>query len=154
MILGPNLHREAECEAVLRSVPQWFGIEESLREYVAASRRLPTFAWEEDRTLVGFLSLKEHFPQSWEISCIAVRNEARGQRIGSKLLAHAEHWLRRQGVRLLQVKTLADQDPSPEYAETRRFYVSRGFMALEVFPELWSPANPALQMVKVLNAID
>lgn len=40
--------------------------------------------------------------------------------------------------------------PSPEYAETRRFYASVGYTALEMFPELWGPRLPVLQLVKGL----
>ena len=72
--------------------------------------------------------------------------------IGSALLAHSEDWLRRAGVSYLQVKTVAAASASKEYAETREFYRAKGFTPLEVFPALWSPRNPALQLVKVLNA--
>lgn len=40
-----------------------------------------------------------------------------------------------------------------EYAETRAFYRARGYTPLEVFPTLWSPRNPALQLVKVLDGV-
>lgn len=41
--------------------------------------------------------------------------------------------------------------PDPNYAQTRRFYERLGFAPLDVFPTLWSPRNPCLQMVKVLD---
>ena len=42
--------------------------------------------------------------------------------------------------------------PSPEYAETRGFYAKIGYLPLEVFPELWGPRLPVLQLVKTLHA--
>jgi hypothetical protein len=66
------------------------------------------------------------------------------------LLAHAERFVRGRGAKFLQVKTVAHTSPSPEYAETRKFYEARGFTPLEIFPELWNPRNPALQLVKLL----
>ena len=51
---------------------------------------------------------------------------------------------------LLLVKTLADTHPSPEYAATRAFYRSLGFLPLAVLPDLWGPANPCLLMVRPL----
>lgn len=33
-IVGPDTQRAPECEAVLRSLPMWFGIEDSLVMYV------------------------------------------------------------------------------------------------------------------------
>ena len=151
-IIGPNLQRPEECEAVLRTLPKWFGIEQALLMYVDDSTRMPTFALEDDQRIVGFLTLKEHFPAAWEIHCIAVAADARGKGLGSTLLAHAEAWLCARGVEYLQVKTIAATSPSPEYAQTRKFYEARGFRSLEIFPQLWHPRNPALQCIKRLNA--
>ncbi len=120
--------------------------------YVKDTVRLPTFALEEDEKIVGFLTLREHFPAAWEVHCMAVQSAARGKGLGSKLLAHSEEWLRVQGVKFLQVKTVAATSKNPEYAETRKFYEAMGFTPVEIFPELWDPRNPALQCIKLLNA--
>lgn len=53
-----------------------------------------------------------------------------------------------QGVRFVQVKTLAPGSNDPSYAKTRKFYESAGYVALEEFPELWDLHNPCLQMIK------
>lgn len=151
-IVGPELQRAPECEAILRTLPMWFGIEHALVMYVHDTTKMPTFALEEHHHLVGFLTLREHFAQAWEVHCMAVAAAKRGQGHGSTLLAHAEAWLSERHVEFLQVKTVAETSPSPEYAQTRKFYEARGFKALEVFPELWDPWNPALQCVKRLNA--
>src|SRR5262249_8604658 len=130
----------------------WFGIEPALLQYVEATTRMPTFAMEDEQRLVGFLTLREHFATAWEVHCIAVASHARGHGVGSRLLAHAETWLRDRGVEFLQVKTIAATSASPEYAETRKFYEARGFTPLEIFPKLWDPWNPALQCIKRLHA--
>ena len=150
--VGPHLQRAAECEAVLRTLPGWFGIERALLMYVEDTTKLPTFAVEDDGRVIGFLTLREHFPSSWEVHCMAVEERARGKHLGSQLLAHSEEWLRQRGVTLLQVKTVAATSKSPEYAQTRKFYEARGFTPVEIFPELWDPWNPALQCIKWLNA--
>ena len=151
-ILGPQLQRQPECEAVLRSLPEWFGIEESLRRYVQDSARLPTFALEHAGAVVGFISLRQHFAESWEVHCIAVAAAPRNKGYGSVLLAHAESWLQAQSVRFLQIKTIAEGRVSASYAQTREFYRARGYSRLEVFPTLWSPSNPVLQLVKRLGS--
>ena len=152
-VIGPDVRREAECEAVLRSLPSWFGIEHALLMYARDSAVMPTFAFVEDRAVVGFLTLQEHFPHAWEIHCVAIKADWRGQGLGSRLLAHAEAWLIARGVTFLQVKTVAATSPSPSYAQTREFYVRRGFIPIEIFPTLWDPHNPALQCIKVLHAL-
>lgn len=151
-LLGPDLQRAHECEGVLRTLPMWFGIEDSLLMYARDSARMPTFAVEEGSQVVAFLTLMQHFPQSWEVHCMAVRADLRGRGHGSSLMRHAEEWLGKKGVRFLQVKTVAETGDSAEYAETRAFYLAMGYMPLEVFPELWDPQNPALQLVKALHA--
>ena len=120
--------------------------------YSRDSGQLPTFAIEHETRILGFLSLQEHFPMSWEVHCIAVSAEARNSGHGTHLLEHAERWLKERGARFLQIKTVAATSPSPEYAESRQFYTARGYVPLEVFPTLWSARNPALQLIKALSA--
>ena len=43
-IIGPGVDRETECEAILRTLPKWFGIEPALRMYARDSATMPTFA--------------------------------------------------------------------------------------------------------------
>lgn len=151
-LIGPDLQRAPECEAVLRSLPKWFGIERALQRYVEDTTRLPTFALENEQRIVGFLTLREHFPAAWDVHCMAIAAHARGQGLGTRLLAHSEAWLKERGVAFLQVKTVAATSPSVGYAQTRKFYEARGFTPLEVFPQLWDPWNPALQYIKYLKA--
>ena len=150
-IIGPELDRGEDCGAILRSLPKWFGIEESVQMYELDSSRYPGFGCEVDGALSGFISLKEHFPRAWEVHCIAVLATERDTGVGSRLLAHAEDWLVSHGARFLQIKTIADTSADPYYAETREFYIRKGYEPVEVFPELRGASNPALQLVKRLG---
>lgn len=148
---GPANHSQAECEEILRSIPDWFGIEEALLEYVANTKTLPTFVIRDGVQALGFVSLRQHFAQAWEIDCIAIHATARNKGLGTMLLLYAEQWLIAQGAQFLQVKTIAATSPNPHYAQTRAFYERMGFTAIEVFPELWDPQNPCLQMLKAIR---
>jgi GNAT superfamily N-acetyltransferase len=150
-IVGPKLEIRSRCEEILRSLPNWFGIEDALVQYAEDTTRLPTFAALEGEHPQAFLTLRNHFPEAWELSCIAVDAMHRGRGYGSALLMHAEAWLLSQGARFLQVKTIAATSPDPYYAETRRFYERRAFVSLEVFPKVWDSSNPCLQMIKRLD---
>ena len=150
-IIGPAIQREPECEAILRSLPQWFGIEESVVSYVRDTGLMPTFGVEGSDGLVGFITLLEHFPESWEVHCIAVSAGARGTGVGTMLLDHAERWLAQRGAKFLQIKTIAQEKGDPYYDESRAFYVRRGYSPVEVFPTIWHPSNPALQLIKALT---
>ena len=137
--------RSRICESILRELPDWFGIEEATAAYIRDVAELPTFAVGDD----GFLSVKLHTQLAAEVYVMGVREERHRQGLGSALLAAAEEYLRGCGVEYLQVKTLGPSDPDERYARTRRFYESRGFVALEELHDLWEQ-NPCLLMVKRL----
>ncbi|GAA5161905.1 GNAT family N-acetyltransferase [Viridibacterium curvum] len=143
----------AECEAVLRSLPRWFGIEEALLEYASKAPAQSGFAVRDSMRMLGFLTLETmpEEPDAYEIYCLAMHADYRQQGLGGRLLATAEHWLRAHGEHHLYVRTLAASHPSPEYAETRRFYERAGFAAVSVSLETWGPKIPCLMMRKELR---
>ncbi|HSI50653.1 MAG TPA: GNAT family N-acetyltransferase [Ideonella sp.] len=146
-----NSDVSSQCEAILRSLPAWFGIEESLLEYVRDTALHPTWvAHEADAPAFGFVTLREHFPSSFEVHCLAVQADRRGGGCGLALMQTAEAWAKARGARFMQVKTIAAAHPSEAYAETRVFYERAGYLPLEVFPDLWHPRNPCLQLIKAL----
>jgi GNAT superfamily N-acetyltransferase len=139
----------AACEAVLRALPDWFGIEEAIREYVRDLPGLETIVAIEGNRLSGFLALKEHNPRAAEIHVMAVRPERHGRGVGRAMVEAAERRLRDRGVEFLQVKTLGPSREHEPYARTRRFYARMGFVPLEE-NRLWGEGNPCLLLVKYL----
>lgn len=110
------------CNDILRSLPEWFGIEKSIQDYVLQVEKLPTFvAWEEGK-IVGFLSLKIHNGYTAEICVVGVKKEFHRKSIGKNLLQKAEEYLRREGYKFLTVKTLSSSVDDQNYATTRSFY--------------------------------
>ena len=151
-IIGPTPASAVECEAILRSLPEWFGMEPAIQQYVRDVQMLPTFTARGDGRTIGFLTIKRHSRASAEVSVMAVAREHRGRGAGRRLLAAAEAWLAEQGVRFLQVKTLGPSRSDEHYAQTHRFYEAAGFVPLEEFPLLWDKNNPCLLMVKCVHA--
>jgi coenzyme F420-0:L-glutamate ligase/coenzyme F420-1:gamma-L-glutamate ligase len=141
--------RSRIAEAVLRALPEWFGIEEATQGYIDAAATLPTFVVEPD---LGFLCLKQHTPRAAELSVMGVRPEQHRRGIGRALVAAAESWCRAHGIRYLQVKTLGPSRADPEYDRTRAFYEAMGFVPLEELHGLWDEENPALLLVKDVAA--
>jgi len=136
--------RSRIAERVLRDLPDWFGIEEATQAYIREATDLTTFAYGE----AGFLCLKLHTLRAAEIYVMGVRRDAHRTGIGRTLVRAAEAWCAVHGVEYLQVKTLAAAKENASYERTRAFYQAMGFVPLEVFPELWDPRNPALQLIK------
>ena len=149
---GPLAATAAICEPILRALPPWFGIESAVLDYLENIPRLPTFLAHQDGQTVGFLTLRQHFPESAEIYVMGVTRPRRGG--GKALLEAAQDWLRDSGTQYLQVKTLAASVDYPPYAQTRAFYQSQGFSPLEVLPNHWDEGNPCLLLVKNLIRSD
>ena len=135
------------CEQILRSLPEWFGIEESLLQYVRDLSQLEAYVAENSRRVTGFVSLRVHNRFSAEIDVMAVRPEFRGHGVGGALIDHLEQRLRSRSVDFLQVKTLGPSRPDEHYEQTRGFYEHMGFRPLEE-NNLWGATNPCLIMVK------
>ncbi len=150
IIEGPLVGASAECAPVLYALPDWFGVEEANRQFIADLQRQPAFLARQQGQVIGFLGIKRHNPHAAEISVMGVLPNLHRGGVGRALLAAAEAYLRGEGVEFLQVKTLSDSHPDPFYARTRAFYFSAGFRPLEEFKTLWNEENPCLQMVKRL----
>jgi len=138
--------RSRIAEAVLRDLPEWFGIEASTRQYIEDAATLPTLVVEPD---AGFLCLKQHTPRAAEIYVMGVQRAQHRKGIGRALVAAAESWCRARGIPYLHVKTLGPSRPDPGgYDATRAFYEAVGFVALEELHGLWDEENPTLVLVK------
>ncbi len=147
---GPLLNQSAVCGPILRALPEWFGIEEATAQYIHDVDELPTFVARMDGRAVGFMSVKQHFPQSAELYVLGVLPDMHRHGVGRALLDAVEDHLQKQNVEYLQVKTLSPTHPDKGYAQTRAFYEAVGFKPLEEFPTLWGEANPCLLMIKTL----
>ena len=149
-ISGPAQLAAGVAEQILRSLPQWFGVEAALLRYAAEAEALPTFVASTAGVPIGFISLREHNPDTLEINCIAVVPDCHGAGVGSALCNAASSWWVSRGGRLLQVKTIGPTRNDSNYARTREFYAARGFLPVEEFTELW-PGYPCLLLVLPLT---
>lgn len=141
-------NRGAACDQLLRSLPEWFGIESSIRDYVREVEQMRTLAVCDDGLVVGFLALRPHNDTTMEIHVMAVHPDYHRRGIGAWLIHRAEEELREE-FEYLVVKTVAASHPSPEYAQTRKFYEAVGFRPLQEL-SIWGPGNPCLLMIKKL----
>lgn len=143
--------KAAITEEVLRALPEWFGSEAAILEYVHAVPTMAYWAGEVSGRPVGFLALMRHNAYTFEIYCMGIRPEVHRAGLGSALVAACEAHSVNSGAEFLTVKTLDASRPHEGYAKTRAFYLDRGFRPLEVFPTLWDKDNPCLFMAKALR---
>ena len=150
-IEAPSNGKASLCEPILRSLPDWFGIEEDITKYLAEIDQLPTFLAMASDQVIGFLTLKQHFLHSAEILVMGCLPEVHRRGMGRALVERAEAWLMDQGVEYLQVKTLGPSRLDPGYDITRAFYLSLGFEPMEEFKQIWDENNPCLVMIKKVS---
>lgn len=140
------------CDAIVAGLPDWFADADGIREAAEAVRTHEGLVAVEgnDENVVGFLTLVHQYPLTSEISWIAVRADRRRTGLGGQLVDAAIDLLRPRGVRLLAVKTLSDrEDPGPEYAQTRAFYLGSGFAPV-IELDIWGPENPCQLLARAL----
>ena len=139
------------CNLVLRALPDWFGIESAIVDYVNDVRPMPFYAAFDDGGPVGFVAIKRHNQHTAEVYVMGILQDFHRMGIGTKLIALCEDYCRKNKMTFLTVKTLDESRADEGYAKTRQFYLSVGFKPLEVFPLLWDASNPCLFMAKYIT---
>jgi GNAT superfamily N-acetyltransferase len=142
----------AGCDAVLASLPDFFGLAVGIEACARAVRsERGVVAVGEDDDVLGFATWKQHRPHAAEITWAAVRRDARNRKIGRGIVRELEAQACHAGVIWLTVMTLSPNDPHAEsYAPTRHFWHVMGFTELCDL-DIWSE-NLAVLMAKHLNA--
>ena len=138
---------------ILSSLPEWFGIPESTKEYIEGCRNKPFWVAkvnmqavvndkaEVNEQAVGFICLKECSKYTAEVYVMGIKKEQHQKGIGRKLFAELYDYAKEHGYEFLQVKTV-EQGRYEEYDCTNLFYKAVGFKEFECFPTLWDEANP------------
>lgn len=137
-------------ESILRSLPNWFGIESAIVNYINDVKILPTWVAFDGDEPIGFISTRKHFAESAEVHVMGILQKHHRKGIGHELMRTCEEYLRGDGALFLTVKTLAESRACEEYEQTRKFYLKAGFKPLEEFKTLWDEHNPCLFMAKSL----
>ncbi|MEX2247514.1 MAG: GNAT family N-acetyltransferase [Dehalococcoidia bacterium] len=125
----------AACDAVIASLPYFFGDPDGVRQCAEAVRTQRGFVAVAEGGIAGFITLEQHQPGSAEISWLAVQSGHRRGGIGRQLVDAAAELLAAEGARALFVMTLGPSVPEDDrdgdnYEGTRRFYRANGFVPL------------------------
>jgi GNAT superfamily N-acetyltransferase len=130
----------AACDAVIASLPSFFGDPTGVRDCAQAVRSqrgwVAVIDGLVDGAVAGFITLHPHFEDSAEITWMAVHADHRRGGIGRLLIDAACAASSAAGARMLCVLTLGPSVPEPDdssgdnYAGTRTFYRKMGFVPL------------------------
>ena len=142
--------KEYIADLILKDLPEWFGLEDSRKDYIKKSVDRPFFAYYIDERPVGFIVFKKTSEDSGEIYVMGVLKDYHGKKIGSKLVETLENYAIEENYTFLQVKTV-EKGHYREYDLTNDFYHKMGFKDLECFPSLWDEWNPCQILIKFLD---
>jgi len=137
-------------EKVLRGLPEWFGIENALLDYVAGVAELPFWAAMDGDICVGFVAVKIHHRHTGDIYVLGMLPDYHRLGIGRQLMEAADRYFKEIGCKYVIVKTLSELAESEHYERTRQFYLKLGFEPLITLTEMWDEQNPCLIMIKEL----
>ena len=135
-------------EQILRALPEWFGDEESLVEYVQTVKKYPFFCAFKGDACVGFFSGVIHHERTGDIYVCGLHPDHHRRGLGTKLYEALENYFINQGCVYVMVKTLSPLHPDKYYALTRKFYASIGFKDFYTDKKIWGHENPCLIMIK------
>ena len=147
-LVDDNDMKSKITDNIIRQLPEWFGIEESIVKYVQNVRNRVFYAAYDGDDIVGFLCLKSNNTYTADIYVMGVLKEYHRKGIGRKLALKAEQYLRGNNYRFWMLKTLGESSDYEPYRLTREFYKSVGFYPLEEIKEIWDEENPCLIMIK------
>lgn len=116
---------------ILRNLPEWFGVEQSIKEYVENVKDTDFYIAYELNIPIGFVSIKYNNSFTAEIYVMGILKEYHNQKIGKMLINKIQEDLKKDNYKFLMVKTLGKSHPDKFYKITRHFYISAGFYPLE-----------------------
>lgn len=149
VIKDKELKKEV-CAEILKDLPEWFGIEGSLLDYIQGVGNKEFYAALLQEKYIGFFSVKIINEFTAEFYVNGVLKEFHRKGIGREIAKTIEADLKGRGFKLLMVKTISESLDNIPYSKTRNFYRSIGFFPLEEIKEIWGMDSPCLIMVKSL----
>ena len=143
--------KSSVCNDILRALPDWFGNEAAIVDYVDKVKEMPFIvAYDNDKS-IGFIAILVHSEYTAEVCVMGVLEDYHRQGIGEELIKACEQFCQNENKEFLTVKTLDISANYEPYDKTRNFYIKMGFKPLEIFPLLWDKDNPCLYMAKYIG---
>jgi ribosomal protein S18 acetylase RimI-like enzyme len=135
------------CIEIAGQLTDWFDNKE-ITEIKKNIPVLPTYVYEDNGKILGFVCVKEKFGTTLEIDSIGVDvNNHRGG-IGTQLIEYIEKKV--ANGKVIMVKTLDSSSDYEPYFRTRAFYEKNGFVKIEVVDPYpgWSEDCPCAIYIK------
>jgi GNAT superfamily N-acetyltransferase len=100
---------------ILRKLPEWFGNEESLVEYINIVNKYPYWAaFNKENVCIGFFSGKIHYNTTGDNVC-GIDPKYHGKGIGTLLYKEVEEYFIKSNCKYIIVKTLSEMNEDKSY---------------------------------------
>jgi ribosomal protein S18 acetylase RimI-like enzyme len=136
---------------ILRKLPEWFGNEKGIQDYVNTVQKYPFWAAFDNDNNIGFFSGKIHYNRTGDIYVCGIDPEYHGKGVGTLLYKELEKYCVKNNCEYIIVKTLSEIAGYKYYLKTKKFYAKMGFNELITLTEIWDEENPCLIMIKNLK---
>jgi GNAT superfamily N-acetyltransferase len=138
------------CDAVIASLPDFFGLQEGVDACAHAVRTEPGIVAVDGDDVVGFATWTKRRPHTGEITWAGVHRDHRNRRIGRRIVEAVEAAARDEGVTWMIVMTQSPNDAhAATYTPTRHFWSVAGYTELCDL-DIWS-VDLAVLMAKRLD---
>jgi ribosomal protein S18 acetylase RimI-like enzyme len=145
-----NFKKTEYTNLILRKLPEWFGNEKGLLEYVNTVKNYPFWAALDKNNCIGFFSGKIHYGRTGDIYVCGIDPDYHRKGIGTALYKEMEKYFIKNSCEFVIVKTLSEIAEYEYYLRTKEFYKKNGFKELVTLTEMWDDENPCLIMIKKL----
>ena len=99
-----DLEKKSITQNILKALPEWFGIPESMEEYIQDSAGKPFFCARINKKNIGFLYLKQTGKDTMELAVMGVLKEYHRNGIGHALFEYAKKEICKKGYSFFRLK--------------------------------------------------
>lgn len=133
---------------ILRDLPEWFGIDESTKEYIEKVAQYTFIAAYVDNEVAGFYSLRRENKDTLDMYVLGVLKKYHNTGIGTRLQEYVNDYAMLKKYTYMMVITLAEKANNFEYSLTRKFYLKMGFRDFYQNDKIFDSYNPAQILIK------
>jgi len=148
--VSDNTEKQRIATEILHDLPEWFGIEESTKEYIDNVIHYPFVTACISGENIGFYSLREENCDTLDMYVLGIKQKFHHQGVGSKMQNFVNKYAENNGYKYLIVLTLAEKVQNKEYLQTRAFYIKNGFTDLYQNDRIFDKYNPCQIMIKTI----
>jgi ribosomal protein S18 acetylase RimI-like enzyme len=151
IITGSDAKIAEKCVQIARELPDYF-TGSGIANLIQDVKNHQVFALIDYGNVLAFTVAAVNYPRATELLWLATKREHQNKGYGTALLEHIAAELKKNGTRLLEVKTLSPDANYQPYEPTRRFYEKNGFILIDIIDPYpgWEPGNPCALYVKIL----